>query len=388
MNKKQLMQKRAALIDQAKAVAEGEQTAETRATFDNLMKQADELKADIARAEKLEAESATLDESDGLRAGKPDPKIELPTVNKTQRGDTEERALAHYIRTGDRSRELRASNDTDMNIGTAADGGVTVPTGLNNRIIAKRNESMLADRLGVERVPGKGTTVDSVVDNGTANEFVSTGETVAFDRDAPVLAKKSLTLVKYTKKLTLSYELMQDEDAAVMAYLENYVGRAWAKTHNQLLVTEALASGSTNALGSASAATAADIPKLVYALPDGYQDNTAWLMRRATEGAYRSLAGNAWQFAPMPAGAIGASGQAQLWGSPVFNTGYAEAVATTKKSLIFGNFNFMQMREDPQLVVLRDPYSSAANGQVNLFYYMRTVYKLSVAEAIQYGTHP
>ena len=32
--------------------------------------------------------------------------------------------------------------------------------------------------------------------------------------------------------------------------------------------------------------------------------------------------------------------------------------------------------------------SAAGTGQVRLWYYVRTVYKLSVAEAIRYGRHP
>ena len=132
-------------------------------------------------------------------------------------------------------------------------------------------------------IPGKGTTVDVPVDNGTTNEFVSTGEGVAFDRDAPALSKKSLTLVKYTKKLQLSYELLEDEDTKVENWLAGYVGRALAKTHNSLLVAEALVTGTTFALGAAAAATATDIPGLIYALPDGYQDNAAFVTRRATE---------------------------------------------------------------------------------------------------------
>lgn len=386
MTAQELMQKRAALIAEAKAIAAlPELNDEKRAEFDAKMKEADVLKGDIARATAVETEDAALDESAGTRAAKAYAPT-APNLNlKTKRGDTESRAFIHYLRTGDRSRELeqRASNDTDMNIGTAADGGVLVPTGLYQGIIAKRVEMELGPKLGVLDIPGKGTTVDVPVDNGTTNEFVSTAETVAFDRDAPALNKKSLTLVKYTKRLQLSYELLQDDDTKVENWLAGYVGRALAKTHNSLLIAEALASGTTFALGSASAATASDIPGLVYALPDGYQDNAFWVMRRATEGAYRALTGNNFQFTATPTGPINT-----LFGYPIMNSSYPAAIGTANKSVYFGNFSFMLKREAPGLTVLRDMYSGAANGQVNLWYYIRTVYKLSIAEAIRYGTHP
>ena len=71
-----------------------------------------------------------------------------------------------------------------------------------------------------------------------------------------------------------------------------------------LMITEALASGTTFALAAAAAATNSDIPGMVYALPDGYQDNANWVMRRATEGAYRALTGNLFQFTATPTGPI------------------------------------------------------------------------------------
>jgi hypothetical protein len=79
--------------------------------------------------------------------------------SKTKRGDDEVKALAYFIRTGDKG-AMKASNDTDMNVGDAADGGNSVPTGHFQNIIARRDESMLARQLGVTLIPGKGTTVN------------------------------------------------------------------------------------------------------------------------------------------------------------------------------------------------------------------------------------
>jgi HK97 family phage major capsid protein len=388
MNKRELMQKRASLIDSAKAIAEGPQTDETRAAFDEIMKQADALKADIARAEKLEAEQAELAQPEGAPAAKPETREVqgAPAVNKTKLGDSEARALAHYIRTGDMSRELRASNDTDMNIGTVADGGYAVPTGHYQGIIAKRNEGMLAPRLGVLPVPGKGTTVNVTTDNGSANEFVSTNEAAAFDRDAPVLNRVQMTLVKYTKKVQLSVELLRDEDANLLAFLNDYVGRAMAITHNKLLFTEVLANGTSVTLGAAAAASAGDIPKVVYSLKAEYADNAKWVFPRANEGAYRALTGNNWQFVATPPGSIAST---TLWGFPVFNSEQAiAAIGAGNKSSVFGDFGYVGLREGNGFTLLRDPYSAAGNGQVNLFYYFDAVYKVLQAEAVLYGKHP
>src|SRR3972149_2014073 len=87
--------------------------------------------------------------------------------------EAETKAPPHYTRAGD-VRALggaqslpsavgvdgfmAASNDPDMNIGTAADGGNAVPTGHYQGIIAKRDEMRLSGVLGVTPIPGVGTT--------------------------------------------------------------------------------------------------------------------------------------------------------------------------------------------------------------------------------------
>lgn len=278
----------------------------------------------------------------------------------------------------------KASNDTDMNIGTPADGGYAVPVGHYQGIIAKAGEGRVDTKLGVMDIPGKGTTVNVPTDNGTANVFVSTAETIAFDRDAPVLAQPAMTLVKYTKDIQLSVELLEDEDSKLMAFLDNYVGRALARTYNSLLVA-ALAAGATPFnLASASAIAATEIPGIVYALADEYADSAKWLMKRSTEGAIRALAGSNWQFVPTPPG----SGiNSTLWNHPIYHTAFAASPAASAKSMYFGDFSYVG-RRDGGLSFLRDPYSKASNGQLVLHYYTRTVFKVLIAEAILMATHP
>lgn len=382
----ELRQSRAKMISDARALidaadaAKRSLTADETARYDQLIGDAGSLKAEIARREALE-ETETELRQPTRPANKPG--LEMPAFNRTARGDSEARAVAHYVRTGDMSRELRASNAADMTEGTAANGGYAVPTGHYQSIIAKRDEGLLSKRLGVTVIPGSGLTINVPVDAGTANEFITTAESAAFDKDVPVLGQKPLTLVKYTKKIPLSQELLADEDAKLLAFIENYVGRAAAKTHNKLLLTNALANGTNVTLAAAAAATASDIPKLAYALRSEYADGAQWVMRRATEGGYRGLTGSTFQFVATPNGPVN-----QLWGFPVANSEYAEAIATGKKSILFGDWSYMLMREGSGMEFLRDPYSSAGSGMVNLYYYMRVVYSLANADAIQIGVHP
>src|SRR5512139_4085197 len=129
----ELRRQRALLLDEARKLADGEMTDEVRGKVDGMIAEADKLEQDAQREERL------------AQMWKP----QAPAVLKIGLGDGEERAFAHWIKTGDDGgiRELRASNDTTMNITTSADGGYAVPTGHYQGIIAKRDESMLAKIL-------------------------------------------------------------------------------------------------------------------------------------------------------------------------------------------------------------------------------------------------
>jgi HK97 family phage major capsid protein len=391
----ELRRQKAEKVEQAQKIHDqGVLGEEEQRAFDAVMEEVEELNRQISREERLALEGgAVLGASGTVQNGgsslpiqvQQSP-VEAPNLNlRTRRGDSEERAIAYYIRTGDGSavRELRASNDTDMNITTPADGGFAVPVGHYQGIISRRDEGMLAAALGVRKIPGIGTTVNVPYDAGMANVFVNTAEATAFDRDAPALGQHALTLQKYTKKIVLSDELLQDEDSRLVEFLNDYVGRALALTHNQLLVNEALASGTSVTLGQAADVEAEDIPLLIRNLAGGYAEGAQFVMKRATHYAFLALTGNNWQYVNTPAGTINA-----LWGYPVQNSDWVPGVGAAQKSVIFGNFNYMGMREAPGLTFLRDPFSAAGSGQVNLYYYFRAVYKVLLPVALLYGTHP
>ena len=394
----ELRRQRAAVLDVAEGIV-GKAVAENRGLTDEEQRQVEGYKG---QADKLEEQAKLAEQIGSMRStatgspGAVTQTFETPMVNsKTRLGDDETRAMAYYIRTADAS-AIRASNNTGMNVTTAADGGDLVPTGHYNQIIARRDELMLADRLGVRRITGVGLTVNVPLDNEADGEFITKSEmgddnsTNVFDRDAPAVTKAAMTLVKYTKKIEITDELLQDEDSNLLNFIAQFIGRGMAKTHNDLLVTEALAGG-TAAKTFASASTIAfgEIPDLWYALPDYYatdEPSVGWIMRRATEGVIRGLAGTTgFYYGPTPAGTT-TLGRPTLWGAPLYNSGKVAAIAASAKSVILGNFFYMGLREAPGLTVLRDPYT--VDGKVILKYYFRAVYKTLQGAAIVYGTHP
>lgn len=331
-----------------------------------------------------------------------------PAFNKTRRGDSFGHAFQHWMQTGDKgglnadgfepiqgapagveSYTLwAASNATDMNTTTAADGGDWVPTGFYDQIIARRDESFLAQKLGCRLIPGIGTTVDVPVDNEADGEFVVTTQAATFDLDAPAVAKKSMTLALYSKYTDVSYQLLEDTPTNLLAFLADFVGRGMAKTHNSLLLTE-VASGGTSFKTYASATVIAfGEPEAIVADNDlsPYLDDDqsiAWVMRSSTHWAIKSLVSTSARMYT-----INNDSNKVLLGYPVHYSQKAAASAASAKDIYFGNWNYVGYREAPGITFIRDPYTVAISGQVRLLWHFRTVYKTLQAEAIGYGVHP
>jgi HK97 family phage major capsid protein len=321
-----------------------------------------------------------------------------PAHLKNGLGDSFAKAFKAYAQTGDtggvrpwmEGNEIlfrNASNNTDMNIGTAADGGYVDPTTMYQGVIAKRSEMSLPERLGVTRIPGKGTTVNVPYDNEADGEFVATNEGAASDQDAPALGQGQMTLVRYSKHITLSHELLEDEDASLMSFLMNWVARGQAKTLNNLLLTEVATSGTSYKTTASATAIAAGEPEAV-ALNDTLGDylddagSIAWVMRPSTYAAIASLTGNPRLYAETNGG--GAALRPPLLGYPVYYSNKAAAITNSAKTAYFGNWNYVGWREAPGFTMLRDPYSAAGTGQVKLWMYFRTVFKVLQPDAVGY----
>lgn len=394
------------MYDQARAIVEKADT-EKRATteeedtqYDDLVTRMDALRADIERREKLEGFTGVKKEqSGGQRGSQYHPtKTTKETANSLflrrmrQPAGVDDNGLASEYRHAV-AEEHRASNDTTMNITTAADGGDLVPTGHYNGIIERARPVALYDRLGLMNIPGTETTVNVPVDNeADSGIFVSTNESAAFDRDAPAVSKVAMTLVKYTKKVDLTDELMHDEDSRLMTFLNSYIASGFAATMNSLLVTEVLADGTAGlTLDAAAAIGAAEVPELVYKLSAEYAEspNVHWLMNRSTEGYLRGLRDTSlWTFAPNTVSGGGRSVNSVLWGIPAHSTSYVTAYGAGVKSLVVGDFSKVAYRLSPTMTFLRDPYTRSSYGEVILNYYFRCDFEVLQAGAIQYATHP
>lgn len=399
---KQLVQERAELV------AEGEKLF-AAAEREGRDLTADEAKRDDAINARL-AELKPLLERHEARRERIRTAPTAPAFNRSPVGKSYAAAFQHWARTGEKSPlednggefseiegigegvTLRAaSNATDMNIGTAADGGDAVPTGFYNQIIARRDETDLASRLPLLNVPtsGGGNVFDIPVDNEADGEFVATTEANDFDLDAPAITKKTATLVLYSKYTDVSYQLLRSTPTDLMGFLSNFVGRGWAKTRNSLLLTEVAANGTSLKTFASASAIAFGEPEDIVANDDlaNYldEDNAiAWVMRSSTHWDLKSIVSDSLrQYAVFQGGSA-----KELLGYPVMYSQKAAAVAASAKPVFFGNWRYVAKADGNALTFLRDPYTVAIKGQVRLLWHFEQDFVVTQAEAIGYGVHP
>lgn len=405
----ELRAQRKEVLDQAQALIDTA-TGEKRALTEDEEREINALKeraATLARQEELASTVATM--RDAVPAA-------APTVNRGPLGDNEGNAWRAYLRDGDRGglrhlmqagdgserpqivlnvpsqRETRTLieqrvTDSTMNITTAGDGANIVPTGLVAQIAMRKNEKMLAERLGCRRVPGQGTTVNYPYENKDPDVFAATSEQSDahgnnYERDAATTALRAFTLAKYTRKLELTEEMLEDTPVDLMGYISDVIGRQIAATHNALLVANVEALGTKLADFASNAAIAAgELEKILgndtlgFYLEDA--SDVHWLMRSTTHWAINSVVGDTRFYAQQLEG---------LLGHDVLHSTKVDAIGAAAKSVMFGDWNYMGYREAPELRFIQDPYS--VDGLVVLKYSFRACYGLLQAGAIGYGLHP
>ncbi len=395
---------------QAEAIAEAE-TMQTEIQEDIMAEEAknteqtDALKGVKEMLNKL---NARLDAQEAKAAEEQEVKAvtEVPAAPAIikETGDSEGKAYAAWIKSGDagalrgakgysvdgREVEIKASNAVDMQFGTDAEGGHAVPQGHFDGIMARRDQSSLKTALGLTRVPGVGTVTHVPVDGEADGEFVATAEEGSYDKDTPTIGNVAFTLAKYTKNVPISEELLADETSGLLSFIENWVGRGMAKTDNTLIAAEVEANGTEFKTLTAAGIAAGEVEDMAFNDNLGpYLDggNVAWVTRASTYGNIASLTGNDRLYAEQTIASTFGVNRPSLLGYPVFFSDKVDADGTgDNKPIYVRDWSQMGYYEgDGGLTVLRDPYSEAATGQVNLWYRFRIDYAIMQAEAIGYG---
>ena len=207
--------------------------------------------------------------------------------------------------------------------------------------------------------------------------------------------KLTATVYLFTYNVPVDLQLIDDSVFDVDGWLTRRIGRGWGRTENKYGLMGTGSSqptgavyGSTagTALASATAITADEVVGAYFKLPGEYRDNPIWIMAGATEAIVRKLQPTTNPYAFIgTGGTFGGAGNAMGtndrvrgtgWlinpSSRTFNSEYMDALAASKKPVFIGNIEAgYAIAERKLLTVLRDPYSSANKGLVQLWFYVR-----------------
>lgn len=359
-----MKEKRAQLHEQAKAIVdtarseERDLSEEESAKVDELIDQVEQLKAQIDRAERLEAQGVELEQS-SRRVPRPDPSQPDPGGDVTfQRDRREDDPKAGFEGFGEFARSVRrasvpggarderldvsaAAASTAGNEGTGADGGFLVPPAFSAEVrrLALEEDSLFAltDQNQIEgnsmRFPADETTPWGT--NGVRARWESEG--TAATQDKPVLKYKELRAHKLISLVPTSDELLEDTNA-LQSYLERLMGRSIRWKLNDALVNGSGAGQPQGVSGAnakvqvtrnaANEVQATDIGKMYARLLPGSQPNAVWLVHNDVLPQLITMSISNQPIWTAPNQGIQTAPGGMLLGRPVIFTQTAEALGT------------------------------------------------------------
>jgi len=244
----------------------------------------------------------------------------------------------------------------DLTKGTATAGGNTVPTSFFGQVWEHMIESSAILQAGATVLnTASGESLEIPVTTAHSSGALITEGSSLTESD-PAFAKRTLGAYKYGLSIQVSSELVADTGFDLLGYLARQAGRAVGNALGTDLITGNASSkpsgivqtASTGVTGATTAAsgtfTADELIDLYHAVISPYRASTscAWIMRDATLARVRKLKDTTNQYLWQPSMQLGAPDM--LLGKPIYSDPNVAAVATSAKSVIFGDISTYYVR--------------------------------------------
>lgn len=362
---KRLQERRLNVWEQAKELldtAEADKrdlTAEEEQTYQRLSADLD--KIDERVKDLVEAEQRTKDAEAAFAD-----LLNKPADERKKTHDKNAEVRAWLTGQAGRSFEIRpdAATPTDfrtLSKLTAAAGANTVPISFYNRLIEHMievsgvlmtNPTLLRTATG-EQIQIPKTTAHSTPSGAPI------AEAATLSTSDPTFGQVPLDAYKYGLLLQVSHELANDTGVDLIGYLARQAGRAlgnWLGAHLVTgtgtsqpngVVTAATVGVTGATTGASGTFTADELIDLMFSVIAPYRNSPscAWLMRDATVARVRKLKDGQGQYIWQPGLQAGAPDT--LLSKPLYTDPNVAAVATSAKSVVFGDFStyFVRMVE-------------------------------------------
>ncbi len=439
-SREELLEARSAKMAQLTAMQERQLTPEEQAAFDALVAQVNEIDAKVTT---LEAELMADPAADpGDAAVEQASARSIPTLNELPKPPAASEPVYVNTPVPNFVRDLndrRANRNRDM----ALRGWALQPTGLctadhvraANEIGFNLNNKVLNLRLN--EIPGKetraqstsgsaggyliptdlirsletalaytcpirqfaqvlrtasGNPIDIPTVDDTSNSGELVAENVAYTTLDVTFSKVTLNAYKFTSKLVLaSLELLQDSAINVGEILGNLLGERIGRSQLGFFTTgtgssqpQGAVTGSAAGVTSASATAIAvdDLLGLVHSVDRAYRDAGAFMMHDSILLAVRKLKDSTNQ--PIFTQSYIVGEPDRLFGYPVvINNSMASTVATTNKTVLFGDWSKFIIRDALDIQLVRSDERYMEYGQSAFVALARSDSKVTLSGAIK-----
>ena len=359
MNFKKLLEKRNTLVDQINKMfetAEGENRAfneEENKQYDSLLQEIKDIDAMIKRYN----ESRQFSAAPGAPVSTP------PVAEETEQAEM--RCFENFLRSGGRvTAESRDASPVNMTIG---DNGAVIPTSIAKKILETvKNISpifALSDRYSVKGslVFPKYTEASGAVTVAYASEFTALVSNVGKFTSvtlggnlAGALAKISKSLISNSEFDIVSYVIGKIAEA-IAVFLEAELLKGTGATGH---MTGVLTASGISVTGTAATyITADDLIAVQMKVNQRYRDKGVWIMKTSTLEAVRKLKDLEGRYLLNPDLRRGYG--YTLLGCPVYESDAMDAIAASKKAVLFGDFSGLGVNIRPgfEIQLLLEKYA-------------------------------
>ncbi len=388
----ELREKRAKAWDAAKAFldskrgADGLLCAEDVAVYEKMETDVLNLGQEIDRLERQQALDAELN--------KP---VNSPLTSKPGQPNGEDktgRASDEYKRAFWNVMRSKAAGYEVLNalqVGTDSEGGYLVPDEFERTLVeALEEENIFRSMAKIIQTASGDRKIPVVASKGTASWVDEEG---AIPESDDAFGQVSIGAYKLATMIKVSEELLNDSVFNLESYIALEFGRRIGAKEEEAFFTgdgSGKPTGIFNATGgaelgvtaaSATAITVDEIMDLFYTLKSPYRKNAVFVMNDSTVKAIRKLKDGNGQYLWQPS--ITAGQPDTILNRPVKTSAYVPAIASTKKTIAFGDFGYYWVadRQGRSFQRLNELY--AATGQVGFKATQRVDGKLILAEAIK-----
>lgn len=398
---KALREERAKLVADAQAIlVKAEQISkDDEARFDKMMADADSIKANIDRLEKVMSAEHELSQRVEQRAGR-----DNISISDAKNQDEQESTIFKKWLLGgmqdlnDQERRVMQRRAAPViqaaqSVGTTTAGGFLVPQSFSDRleIALKYYSGMMENAEVIETDSGADMPWPTVNDTTQVGAILTENATIS--AQDVTFASVTLKAYMYTSKLiAVSLQLMQDSFFNMENLIADIAGERLGRIFNTHFTTgtgssqpngivTAAASGKVGTTGQTTSVIYDDLIDLIHSIDPAYRRGSKWMANDASIKVVRKLKDG--QNRPLWEPSVQAGQPDTLLGYPVVTNNDVATMAANAKSILFGALNKYKVRRVRGMTLMRLNERYADALQVGFFAFARVDGNL-----IDAGTNP